>query len=103
MLAVRRQHPIFATGTIEVLPADNPSILAFMRTATDPAGDERAVLCVNNLSRFAQSAELSLARWSGSVPVELIGRALFPPIGPDAYHVMLGAHGFYWLDLEERR
>jgi maltose alpha-D-glucosyltransferase/alpha-amylase len=57
---------------------------------------------VNNLSRFAQATELSLARWEGSLPVELIGRATFPAVGAGSYHVMLGPHGFYWLDLEER-
>ncbi|MHB1781579.1 MAG: maltose alpha-D-glucosyltransferase [Acidimicrobiales bacterium] len=101
MLAVRRQHPIFATGGIEVLPADNPSVLAYVRTSSD--GDERAVLCVSNLSRFAQAAEISLARWRDTVPVELIGRAQFPRIDEDAYHVTLGPHGFYWLELEVRR
>jgi maltose alpha-D-glucosyltransferase/alpha-amylase len=104
MLSVRRQHPIFATGGIEVLPADNPSVLAYVRTGPGAKpGSELTVLCVNNLSRFAQAAELSLARWEGAVPVELIGRALFPPVGPDSYHVTLGPHGFYWLELEERR
>ncbi len=101
MLAVRRQHPIFATGAIEVLPADNPSVLAYVRTSTD--GEERSVLCVNNLSRFAQAAEISLARWRDTVPVELIGRAQFPRIEEDAYHVTLGPHGVYWLELEVQR
>jgi maltose alpha-D-glucosyltransferase/alpha-amylase len=101
MLAVRRQHPIFATGAIEVLPADNPSVLAYVRNSKD--GEERSVLCVNNLSRFAQAAEISLARWRDTVPVELIGRAQFPRIEDDAYHVTLGPHGFYWLELEAQR
>ena len=35
MLAVRRQYPQFATGTLEVLPADNPSVLAYVRQARD--------------------------------------------------------------------
>ncbi|MDA8290341.1 MAG: maltose alpha-D-glucosyltransferase [Actinomycetota bacterium] len=101
MLAVRRQHPIFATGGIEVLPADNPSVLAYVRTGSGDAGDE-VVLCVYNLSRFAQAAEISVGRWVGSRPVELVGRAQFPRIGSDAYVVTLGPHGFYWLDIEGR-
>ncbi len=102
MLAVRRQHPIFATGGLEVLPADNPSVLAYVRSGRGGIeGPERSVLCVCNLSRFAQSAQISLARWQGAVPVELIGRAEFPPVGEEPYHVMLGPHGFYWLDLED--
>ena len=37
MLAVRHQYPQFATGSLEVLPADNPSVLAYVRQATCPA------------------------------------------------------------------
>lgn len=112
MLSIRRQYPVFATGELEVLPADNPSVLAYVRTSRSPArgapgkgeaGDEaasRTVLCVNNLSRFAQAAEISMARASGTVPTELVGRASFPVVGADGYPVTVGPHGFYWLELE---
>ena len=53
---------------------DRPMVMA----RTVPAGNEgeddeavrrfQAVLCVHNLSRFAQPAELSLARWPGPPP-----------------------------------
>ena len=32
MLRVRRQYPVFAQGDLEVLPANNPSILVYLRT-----------------------------------------------------------------------
>ena len=35
MLVVRHEYPQFATGSFEVLPADNPSVLAYMRQARD--------------------------------------------------------------------
>jgi maltose alpha-D-glucosyltransferase/alpha-amylase len=105
MLAVRRANPVFATGTCEVLPADNPSVLAFARaprsTGDGPGAGMRAVVCVNNLSRFAQPVAISLARWEGATPVELVGRVPFPKVGPDTYTVSLGSRGFYWLELEE--
>jgi maltose alpha-D-glucosyltransferase/alpha-amylase len=103
MLAVRRTHPVFADGSFEVLAADNPSVLAFARIPPGPgrSGTARAVVCVNNLSRFAQPVALSLARWEGSTPVELVGRVPFPRIGSDTYPVSLGPHGFYWLELQE--
>jgi maltose alpha-D-glucosyltransferase / alpha-amylase len=100
MLAVRRQHALFATGAFEVLPADNPSILAYARFDPAAEGHGRSVICVNNLSRFAQSAELGVGRFSGAVPVELIGRATFPTIGPAGYPITVGPHGFYWLEVE---
>ena len=61
-----------------------PAVLA----RTVPAGNEgegdevvhrhQAVLCVHNLSRFAQPAELALAKWAGSTPYEVLGRVPFP-------------------------
>ena len=112
MLAVRHQYPQFATGSLEVLPADNPSVLAYVRQfrdADDRAGDEpgspeesRAVLCVSNLSRFAQPAELSLGRWEGCTPIELLGRAPFPLVTSAPYSVTLAPYGIFWLELVER-
>jgi maltose alpha-D-glucosyltransferase/alpha-amylase len=96
MLAVRRRYPVFATGALEVLPADNPSVLAFARTLPDAAS---TVVCVANLSRFAQAATVSLSAYEGAVPTELIGRASFPVVAGSDYPITLGPHGFYWLEL----
>jgi maltose alpha-D-glucosyltransferase/alpha-amylase len=57
------------------------------------------VLCVHNLSRFAQPAELDLARWAERTPVELLGRVPFPSVGGATYGVTLGPYGFYWFEL----
>ena len=101
MLAVRRHYPLFATGSLDVLPADNPSVLAYVRTGeSSPAGSRATVLCVANLSRFAQPAVLSLSRWQGAQPIELIGRVPFPRVGADDYFLSLSPHGFFWLELE---
>ncbi|MGH9296805.1 MAG: alpha-amylase family glycosyl hydrolase, partial [Acidimicrobiales bacterium] len=115
MLHVRRQYPVFATGDLEVLPADNPSVIAYVRCARDvhtdlsPKGAEEGlsaaaaasptVLCVHNLSRFAQPVELSLSRWEGAVPVELLGRVPFPAVTDAQYSVTLPPHGYYWFEL----
>ena len=91
MLEVRRQHPVFGTGSLEVVSTDNPSVLAYVRShrGTEkgfdgdggPGSREDTVLCVCNLSRFAQPAELPLQWWAGKVPVELLGRVPFPASG----------------------
>ena len=95
VLHVRRQHgDLLGTGTLEVLSAENPSVFAFLRQLGD-----RIMLCVNNLSRFAQPVELQLARLAGKVPMELFGRVPFPPIGELPYLLTLGGHGFYWFEL----
>ncbi len=61
-------------GTLEFLHPENRRILAFTRSE----GDER-VLVVANLSRFAQCAELDLARYPGMVPLEVFGKSIFRP------------------------
>jgi maltose alpha-D-glucosyltransferase/alpha-amylase len=105
MLEVRKEHPVFGTGSFEVISVENPSVLAYMRRL--PAGDNPAgtgsdtVLCVCNLSRFAQPAELPLQRWEGKTPIELLGRVPFPRIGELPYFVTLAPYGFYWFELVE--
>jgi maltose alpha-D-glucosyltransferase/alpha-amylase len=81
---------------------------------TVPAGNEseddeavhrhQAVLCVHNLSRFAQPAELALSKWAGSTPYEVLGRVPFPVITEEPYAITLPPYGFLWFDLvqEER-
>ena len=96
MLAVRKQHPVFGTAAIEFLSVDNPSVLAYVRAEQ---GDQ--ILCVNNLSRFAQPAELPMQAYEGLVPIELLGRVPFPRIGELPYFVTLGPYQFYWFQLSE--
>ena len=108
MLEVRKQHPVFGTGTFEVMSVDNPSVLAYVRCTPEDAlfdpdrpEDRRRdiVLCVCNLSRFAQPAELPLIRFEGKTPIELLGRVPFPRIGELPYFVTLAPYGFYWFEL----
>jgi maltose alpha-D-glucosyltransferase / alpha-amylase len=94
-MAVRRRHPVFGEGAFEVLEASNPSVFAFMRVL-----DDRRVLCVNNLSRFAQPVELDLRAYAGMTPLELVGRIPFPKIGELPYLLTMSPHGFYWFSLE---
>jgi maltose alpha-D-glucosyltransferase/alpha-amylase len=104
MLQVRRQHPVLGMGEVEVLDTENPSVLAYLRRGLDfdEDGEEDIVLCVNNLSRFAQPAELQLAHLAGKRPTELMGRVPFPDIGELPYFVTLPPYGFYWFALTER-
>jgi maltose alpha-D-glucosyltransferase/alpha-amylase len=43
--------------------------------------------------------ELDLSRFKGRVPLELLGRTPFPPIGELPYMLTLPAHGYYWFRL----
>jgi maltose alpha-D-glucosyltransferase / alpha-amylase len=102
MVHVRREHEVFGRGTFEVLNAENPSVLAYLRRLEDAEdGQEDLVLCVNNLSRFPQPVELMLSPLAGKVPIELMGRVPFPPIGELPYFITLPGYGFYWFTLVE--
>jgi maltose alpha-D-glucosyltransferase / alpha-amylase len=57
------------------------------------------VLCVNNLSRFAQPVELDLSRYRGREPIEMLGGVTFPRIGELSYLLTVAGHGFYWFSL----
>jgi len=92
MLATRATSRAFGRGRLEFLRPGNRKVLAYLREH----GDE-AILCVANLSRTAQPVELDLKRFKGRVPVEMLGRTAFPPIGERFYLFTLPAHGFYWL------
>jgi len=94
LIDVRKRHPVFGLGSYDELGASNPSVLAFVREF----GDDK-VLCVNNLSRFAQPVELDLRRFAGLVPVELLGNVHFPPIGELPYLLTLTPHTFLWFAL----
>jgi maltose alpha-D-glucosyltransferase/alpha-amylase len=92
MIDVRKRHPTFGMGSYVEHPSSNPSVLAFTREFGDDV-----VLCVNNLSRFAQPVELDLRRFEGAMPVELMGGVHFPRVGELPYLLTLPGHGFYWF------
>jgi maltose alpha-D-glucosyltransferase/alpha-amylase len=96
ILAVRRQHRAFGRGTLEFVRPQNRKIIAYVRTF-----EQEIVLCVANLSQTAQAVELDLSKYKGRVPVEMMGRNAFPPIGELPYFLTLPAHGFFWLLLSD--
>ena len=106
MLQVRRQHPVFGMGAYVPVPSTNDAVLAFLRVLhpDDHEGDEpgaTTVLCVNNLARTPQSAELTLPVSVASHSTrDLFGGAPFPPIpetGP--FLLTMGSRDFFWLEI----
>jgi len=94
IIRVRKSYPVFGRGTQTFLRPENRRVLAYLR---EHQGVE--ILCVANLSRFAQYVELDLSRFAGRTPVELIGRVHFPRIGELPYLLTLGPHDFLWFEL----
>jgi maltose alpha-D-glucosyltransferase/alpha-amylase len=97
MIASRKRHPQLALGSYTPLPVANTSILAFLRGPCE--GGPETILCVANLSRAAQPAEIPLQDYAGLTPVELQGRVEFPRIGELPYLLTLPPHGFFWFEL----
>ncbi len=95
LIALRKRHRAFGRGSIEFLHPDNRHILGFIRRDAD-----ETLLIVANLSRFAQYAELDLAAFDGSRPVEMFGQVDFPTIARTPYLLSLGPHAFMWFSLQ---
>ena len=99
LIAVRQQRKeLFGRGEFKLLYPGNRKVLAYLRCRETGDGHE-IVMCVANLSRSAQAVELDLKHFKGRVPVEMLGRTAFPPIGDLPYLLTLPAYGFYWFML----
>jgi maltose alpha-D-glucosyltransferase/alpha-amylase len=94
LLAVRKTSQAFGRGKLSFLRAGNRKVLAYVREH-----GEEVILVVANVGRTAQPVELDLRRFKGRVPVELMGRTAFPPIGELPYLLTLPGCGFYWFRL----
>ena len=95
MIALRKLFQVFGRGTQEFLRPENRKVLAYVREY-----DSERVVCVANLSRFAQPVSLDLSRYAGMVPVEMLGYVPFPAITNEPYAITLGPYAFLWLELQ---
>ncbi len=96
LIALRKRYKALSRGSIEFLFPENHKVLAFIRRY-----ENECILVVNNLSRFVQYVEIDLSKYQGMLPVELIGRNEFPPVGEKPYMLTMGPHSTYWFSLEE--
>ncbi len=92
IIRLRQQHQVFGRGTIEFLDPANKKILAYVRSYKD-----EHVLCISNLSRHPQSAELDLSKFAGITPIEMFGQSPFHPITDKPYVLTFAPYSFYWL------
>jgi maltose alpha-D-glucosyltransferase / alpha-amylase len=97
MVGLRKLFHVFGRGTIEFLNPDNRKVVAHIRR-----DQQDQILCVANLSRFAQPLALDLSAFAGATPIEMQGYTAFPEIGESPYVLTLGAYGYYWFELQRR-
>jgi maltose alpha-D-glucosyltransferase / alpha-amylase len=97
MIALRKLFSVFGRGSMKFLDPSNRKVLAYLRQYED-----ENVLCIANLSRFAQPVDLDLSELEGMVPVEMLGYVEFPTIGRPPYRFTLASYSFLWLELQQR-
>ncbi|HKB04586.1 MAG TPA: maltose alpha-D-glucosyltransferase [Gemmataceae bacterium] len=95
LIRVRKKYPVFARGSLRFVSCENRRVIAYLREY-----EGQTALVVNNLSQFAQPAELDLRPFQGVVPVELLGNHEFPRITDRPYFLSLSPHSFYWFRLD---
>ena len=100
MIALRKLFQVFGRGSLIFLNPSNRKILAYLRDLELADGSHETVLCVANLSRFAQPVSLDLSSYAGSEPMELIGYVPFPTITAEPYALSLAPYSFLWLELQ---
>ena len=100
MIALRKLFQVFGRGTLEFLHPENRKILAYVRNLDREDGTHETVLCVANLSRFAQPVSLDLSRYDGMQPVEMLGYVSFPIVTKQPYPLTLAPYSFLWLELQ---
>jgi maltose alpha-D-glucosyltransferase/alpha-amylase len=100
MIALRKLFHVFGRGTLTFLNPSNRKILAYLRELDQGDGFRETVLCVANLSRFAQPVTLDLVSYAGYEPVEMLGYVRFPTITREPYSLTLAPYSFIWLELQ---
>ena len=101
MIALRKLFQVFGRGTLEFLNPENRKVLAYIRRYDREDGTPpETVLCVANLSRFAQPVSLDLSQFANMVPVEMLGYVPFPIINTTPYALTLSPYSFLWLELQ---
>ncbi|MBI3048494.1 MAG: maltose alpha-D-glucosyltransferase [Acidobacteria bacterium] len=95
MIALRKQHPVFGRGTLQFIQTANRKVFVYARRY-----EQDIVLCVANLARTVQPAEIPLGEFAGLTPVEMLGQTEFPRIGEHPYFLTLAPYGFYCFQLK---
>jgi maltose alpha-D-glucosyltransferase/alpha-amylase len=100
MIALRKLFQVFGRGTLTFLNPANRKVLAYIRDLDLGDGNRETIVCVANLSRFAQPVSLDLSSYAGMEPVEMIGYVQFPTVTPEPYSLSLAPYSFLWLELQ---
>ena len=104
VIHVRKAHPAFGLGAIQVLETSNDSVLAFLRSYPGSGSNVRDapedLLCVFNFSHNPVSVTISADALADARTFDLFGGGEFPRFtGSGTIQLTLGTQSFYWLHL----
>jgi maltose alpha-D-glucosyltransferase/alpha-amylase len=99
LLQARRKQPALQRGEMELIPTDNPSILAYWRFSEETDGIDR-LLCLYNLSNQQQSISLDFGAYKGQSMTDLLVSGERSLLGEWPMVKILGPYASHWLRLD---
>ena len=112
ILHLRREHPVFGLGDLQVIDTDHESVLAFVRTLCEEDSRNRGgshlrseqVLCCFSFAHSPVQATISLPDYAGMELEDCFGGQVFQAVAEDGtIRLTFGAQQFYWLRLNAPR
>jgi maltose alpha-D-glucosyltransferase/alpha-amylase len=99
LLQARRKQPALQRGEMELIPTDNPSILAYWRVSEETDGIDR-LLCLYNLSNQQQSISLDFGAYKGQSMTDLLVSGERSLLAEWPMVKILGPYASHWLRLD---
>jgi maltose alpha-D-glucosyltransferase/alpha-amylase len=106
VIHVRKGHPAFGLGTVEVVSNDHESVLSFVRSYQGTGGhtgghigDEKEdILCVFSFSHHPIATKIIAPELAGCRLFDLFGGGEFPPFDENGEVTLtIATQSFYWL------
>ncbi len=94
LIHIRKAHPVFGRGTMQLVTPENTAVLAYLRTSANTT-----MLVVNNLSPESQTVALELPSYVGQEPVDVLTSTRFPAIASGSYAVTVDGYAYHWFRL----
>jgi maltose alpha-D-glucosyltransferase / alpha-amylase len=92
MIYVRKENPVFSSGSFSILPVENKGIYAIQREQ-----DGESVIALHNLSGSAQSFLFSPPGWADKEVIDILSCRSLYRMGEEACPLTLGAYDYLWL------
>jgi maltose alpha-D-glucosyltransferase/alpha-amylase len=104
VIHVRKAHPTFGLGTMQVVESDHESVLSFVRSyegSGSQVGDlPEDVLCVFSFAHNPVSVTVTAPEFAGRTLTDLFGGAQFPSFDEEGRVTLtLGTQAFFWLHI----